>query len=160
MTLDNSKTIISIRIKLFGATVTLLAYIVLTYIAKMIKYPLLGMSDTAWTLILVGLYLIYASYPMYLNYQYIFYSDEGENILLRYFTAGIIGGRKNSIEISKKAFSGYKTSTGLFGLTQSIILFQKFQEGIARYPPVYISALSREERKKIIRSLNQHINKD
>jgi len=97
---------------------------------------------------------------MYLNYQYIFYSDEGENILLRYFTAGIIGGRKNSIEISKKAFSGYKTSTGLFGLTQSIILFQKFQEGIARYPPVYISALSREERKKIIRSLNQHINKD
>ena len=60
MTFDNSKTIISLRIKLFGATVIILAFIVLTYIAKMIKYPLLGMSDTAWTLILVGLYFAYA----------------------------------------------------------------------------------------------------
>ena len=55
MTFDNSKTIISLRIKLFGATVLLLAFIVLTYIAKMIKFPLLGMSDTTWTLILVGI---------------------------------------------------------------------------------------------------------
>ena len=109
MTFDNSKTIISLRIKLFGATVIILAYIVLTYIAKMIKYPLLGMSDTTWTLILVGLYLAYAFMPMILNYQYIYFSDEGENIVFRYFTAGIVGGRKNSIEINKRSFSGYKT---------------------------------------------------
>ena len=97
MTFDNSKTIISIRIKLFGATVIILAFIVLTYIAKMIKYPLLGMSDTTWTLILVVLYLAYAFMPMYLNYQYIYFSDEGESIILRYFSAGIVGGKKNSI---------------------------------------------------------------
>jgi hypothetical protein len=160
MTLDNSKTIISLRIKLFGATVAILAYIVLTYIAKLIKFPLLGMSDTTWTLILLGVYLLYAFYPMYLNYQYIYYSDEGENIILRYFTAGIIGGKKNSIEINKKAFSGYKTESGLFGLTRSIILFQKFREGVAKYPQVHISALSREEWKKIMRSLDQNVIKE
>ena len=63
MTFDNSKTIINIRIKLFGATLLFLAYIILTYVAKMIKYPLLGMSDTFWTLILVGLYLVILFYP-------------------------------------------------------------------------------------------------
>jgi hypothetical protein len=156
MTFDNSKTIISLRIKLFGATVILLAYIVLTYIAKMIKYPLLGMSDTAWTLILVGLYFVYALLPMFLNYQYIYFSDEGECIIIRYFTAGIIGGRKNSIEINKKVFSGYKTASRFFGIIQSITLYQKFQEGTAKYPPVYISALSREERSKIFKSLKQY----
>ena len=160
MTFDNSKTIISLRIKLFGATVIILSYIVLTYIAQIIKYPLLGMSDTAWTLILLGLYFAYAFLPMVLNYQYIYFSDEGENIVIRYFTAGIIGGRKNSIEINKKGFSGYKTETRLFGLIQSIILYQKFQEGIAKYPPVYISALSREERSKLLRSLNQYIGRE
>ena len=160
MTFDNSKTIISLRIKLFGATVIILSYIVLTYIAKMIKYPLLGMSETTWTLILVGLYLVYAFLPMFLNYQYIYFSDEGENIVFRYFTAGIVGGKKNSIEINKKTFSGYKTDSRFFGLIKSIILFQKFQEGVAKYPPVYISVLSREERTKIIRSLNQYIVKD
>ena len=160
MTFDNSKTIISLRIKLFGATVVILAFIVLTYIAKMIKYPLLGMSDTTWTLILVGLYLAYAFMPMFLNYQYIFFSDDGESIIFRYFSAGIVGGKKNSIEISKRAFSGFRIDSRFFGLIHTITLFHKFPEGNAKYPPVYISALSKEERTKIIRLLNQHVIKE
>jgi hypothetical protein len=160
MTFDNSRTIISLRIKLFGATIVFLTYIVLTYIAKMIKYPLLGMSDTTWTLLLVSIYLVYAFYPVYLNYQYIYFSDEGENIIIRYFTAGIVGGKKNSVEIFKRTFSGYKTESRLFGLILSITLFQQFKEGVAKYPPVYISALNREERSKIFRSLNQYTNRE
>jgi hypothetical protein len=156
MTFDNSKTIIGLRIKLFGATVTILTYIVLTYIAEIIKYPLLGLSDTAWTLILVGIYFGYALLPMFLNYQYIHFSDEGENIVIRYFTAGIIGGRKNSIEINKSGFAGYKSETRFFGLIKSLTLYQKVQKGIATYPLVYISALSGEERSKLFRSLNQY----
>jgi hypothetical protein len=93
---------------------------------------------------------------MVLNYQYISYSDEGENLVFRYFTSGIIGGRKNSIEINKNGFSGYKTESRFFGLIQSITLYQKFQEGLAKYPPVYLSALSKEERAKLFRSLNQY----
>jgi len=154
MTFDNSKTIISLRIKLFGATIVFLAYVVLTYVAKMIKYPLWGMSDTAWTVILVGIYLFIAFLPIYLNYQFIFFSDEGEVIVFRYFTAGIVGGKKNSVEINKKSFSGYKIESRFFGLIQSITLSQQFKEGVAKYPPIYISALSREEKAKIIKSLN------
>ena len=156
MTFDNSKTIINIRIKLFGATIAFLAFIVLTYIAKMIKYPLLGMSDTFWTVMLVGIYLIIAFLPSFLNYQFVFFSDDSEKIVIRYFTAGIVGGRKNSVEIDKRTFSGYKIESRLFGLIQSITLFQKYQEGVAEYPKIYISALSRKERTKIIKSLNSY----
>ncbi|MEI6048775.1 MAG: hypothetical protein WCS03_07740 [Bacteroidota bacterium] len=154
MTFDNSRTIISLRLKLFAATVLFLAYIILTYVAELIKYPLLGMSDTVWTLILVAIYLFVIFLPMSLNYQFVSYSDEGETIIFRYFSAGIVGGRKNSVEIDKKTFSGYKIENRLFGLKQSIILFQQFKDGVAKYPPVYISALTREERVKVIRSLN------
>jgi hypothetical protein len=154
MTFDNSRTIISLRIKLFVATIVFFAYIILTYFAKMLKFPLLGMSDTAWTFILVAIWFLFAFMPMFLNYQFIFFSDDSEKIVFRYFTAGLVDGRKNSVEIDKKSFSGYKIETRFFGLIQSIILFQKFQEGVAKYPPVYISALSREDRAKIIKSLN------
>lgn len=154
MTFNNSKTIINLRIKLFGATVAFLAFIVLTYIAKMIKYPLLGLSDTAWTVMLVGIYLVIVFLPMFLNYQYIFYSDDSEKIVIRYFTTGMFGGKKNSVEIDKNTFSGFKTETRLFGLIQSITLFQHFKEGVAEYPRIYISALSRKERAKVIKSLN------
>ena len=154
MTFDNSKTIISLRIKLFAATVVFLAYVVLTYIAKIIKFPLLGMSDTTWTLILVAIYLIIAFLPMILNYQYVFYSDDTEKIIFRYFTAGIVGGRKNTVEIDKRTLSGYEIVPELFGLRQKITLYQRFNEGVAKYPPFYISALSRDERAKMVKSLN------
>jgi len=156
MTFDNSRTIISLRIKIFGVSILLAAYIILSYAAKLIKFPLLGISDTAWTLIFVAIWLFLAFLPMFLNYQFISYSDEGEIIVFRYFTAGIVGGKKNSVEINKKTFSGYKVESRFFGLIQSITLFQQFNQGVAKYPPVYISALNREEKAKVLRSLNSY----
>ncbi len=157
MTLDNSRTIISLRIRLFFAMVILIAFLILAYFAKIIKFPLLGMSDTVWILILVGINILIAFFPMILNYQYIFYSDDSEKIVIRYFMAGIAGGKKNSVEIDKKSFSGFKINTRFFGLIRSITLFQKFREGVAEYPPVYISALSAKEKDKVIRSLNSYV---
>ena len=156
MTFDNSKTIISFRIKLFVATVLFLVYLILTYVAKIIEFPLLGLSDIIWTVILVALWLFIAFLPMLLNYQFVYFSDDGENIVFRYFNAGIAGGKNNSIEINKRTFSGYKTEKKLFGLDVSIILFQKVNTGIAKYPPVHISALNREQRAKVFKSLNQY----
>jgi hypothetical protein len=154
MTFDNSKTIISLRIKLFVATVVLLAYLAMAYVIELIKFPLLGMGDTPWTVLFIVIWVILAFMPMVLNYQYISFSDDGDFIIFRYFTAGMVGGKKNSVEINKNSFAGYKTETRFFGMIQSIILYQNFQEGTARYPPVYITALSDEEKKKVFKSLS------
>lgn len=160
MTLDNSKTIISLRIKIFTATVLLITWFVLTYFAEIIRFPLLGISDTVWTIIMVSLWVLYAIYPMVLNYQYVSYSDEGDSIVFRYFMAGIVGGRKNSIEINKSNFAGYKTESKYFGLMRSVILFQQLREGVAKYPPVYISNLTGKEKAKVLNSLYLHSPKD
>jgi hypothetical protein len=160
MTFDNSRTIISLRIRIFIATVLLLGYIVLAYLIEIIKFPLLGISDTIWTVILVSIYLVLAFYPMALNYQYIYYSDDGDYIIFRYFTTGIVSGKKNSIEISKSSFAGYKKESAFFGLDKSLILYQQIAEGVAKYPPVYISILTRKERAKVLNSLYLHTPKD
>ena len=117
----------------------------------MIKFPLLGMSDTTWTLILVGIYLVIAFMPMVLNYQYIYFSDEGENIVFRYFTAGIVGGKKNSVEINKRSFSGYKIETRFFGLDTEYYSFSEVSGRQLQNIRLFISVLfHREERSKII----------
>lgn len=156
MTFDNSKTIIGVRIKLFTVTIIFIGYLILAYAADIIKFPLLGLDDTTWTVVLAAIWIFIALLPMFLNYQYIFYSDDTEKIIIRYFSAGIVGGRKNSLEIDKRTFSGYKTETKLFGLTTSLTLFQKFAEGVAKYPPVWISALSKEEKSKLFKALNSY----
>jgi hypothetical protein len=159
MTFDNSKTIISLRIKLFVATILFIGYIILAYAAKIIKFPVFGLSDIVWTLILVALWLIISFLPMVLNYQYVSYSDEGESIVFRFFTTGIVGGKKNSVEINKSVFAGYTTESKLLGLSKSLILFQKVGQGTAKYPPIYITALSRRERAKLFSSLNSYVPK-
>jgi len=160
MTFDNSKTIIGLRIKIFIATVLLLTYFILTYISETLSYPLLGMSDAVWTIILVCIYFIFAFYPMVLNYQYIYFSDEGEIIVFRYFNAGIVGGRKNTIEIKKDNFAGYETKIRYFGLMQSVTLFQQLREGVAKYPPIYISNLTGKEKARVLNSLYLYTPKD
>lgn len=156
MTFDNSRSIIGLRIKLFSATILFLTYITLVYVAKIIKFPLFGLSDTVCTVTLVVIYLIIAILPVILNYQFIFFSDDTEKIVFRYFTSGITGGKKNSVEIDKRSFGGFKIETRFFGLIQSIILFQNFREGVAKYPPIYISALSKEEKAKLLNALNAY----
>jgi hypothetical protein len=160
MTFNNFKNIIGLRIRMFAITVILIVYLVLTYVAQIIKFPLFGISDTLATVTLVAIYLFLVFLPMYLNYQFVSYSDDDDKIVFRYFTAGIIGGRKNSVAIDKRNFSGYEVKSGFFGLKKSIILFQNFREGVAKYPPVYISGLTRKEREKVIRSLSQYVPKE
>jgi hypothetical protein len=122
-----------------------------------IKYPVLGMGDTAWTLIFVAIFVIITFYPMVLNYQFIFYSDEGEDIILRYFSSGMISGRKNSVEINKRTFTGYQINSKFFGLVKSLVLFQRIKDRTAKYPPVYITALKKEEKAKLLQSLNSFV---
>jgi hypothetical protein len=156
MTFDNTKTVYGIRIKLFIATVLLLAYVALVYAAKIIKFPLFGIGETAATLILVGIYLIVAFLPMALNYQYVWFSDEGESLVFRYFSAGIVGGRKNSVEIRKISFAGYKIEKKFFGLSRSLYLYQNVGSKTAKYPPIHISALPADLMGKLISTLNQY----
>ena len=159
MTFDNSKTIINLRIWLFFATILLIAWIIVVFVAKMIPFPLLGLSETAWTLILVGIYLIILFFPMILSYQYVWFSDDEEHIVIRYFFAGMVGGKKNSVSINKRTFAGYKYEKKKLGFDKSIILYQKIGQGIAKYPPIHISALSRDQKQKLFSLLDQYSQK-
>ena len=156
MTLDNAKMIISLRLKLLIATLLFLTYILLAYPARVIRFPLLGVGETIWTVILTLLYVIVVFQPVLLNYQYIYFSDDGEVIILRYFNAGIFGKKKNSVEISKPVFLGYHVDRKVFGLIQSITMYARLKQGRAKYPPVFISALKKAEKEKIFTALNNY----
>jgi hypothetical protein len=155
MTFDNSRTIIMLRIELFVTSIILLSFVILSYFTRILKFPLLGLSETTWTLILVSIWLLIVFLPIILNYQFISYSDDGEKIVFRYFSSGVFGGKKNSVEIDKKSFSGYKAESRLFGLLHTITLFQQYKEGVAKYPPIWLSALTKAERDRIILALGK-----
>lgn len=153
MTFDNSRRIIGSRLVLFAATFPFLAFIFLAYVPKMLKFPLLGISETVWVVTLSAAYVLVAYYPTLLKYNYIYFSDDGKAIIIRYYSAGIIKGARHSVEIPKQSFSGFSKGNLIPRLIPYIILYEKRQGKIAKYPPVYLTALKRSEREKIYRSL-------
>lgn len=64
MTFDNSKTIINFRIRLFFATLFAITWIALAYLIKLIKFPLLGIDDGIWTLVIMVIWALIAFMPM------------------------------------------------------------------------------------------------
>lgn len=133
-----------------------LTFLLLAFVASVIKFPFWGISKSVWTILFTVCFLIIIFLPVLLNYQYIYFSDEGDTIIFRYYTSGFLEGKKNSVEIGKKTFSGFTIDKSFFGLIQSITLYQRLKEGVAKYPPVYISALKRRDKESIIESLNSY----
>lgn len=154
MTIDNGKTIIRLRLNLFIATVLFIAYLFFAYFDKSLRFPLWGLNDTQFTLILVGIYLLLAFYPMILGYNFIYFSDDGPSILFRYYSVGLIKGKKRSIEIDKGRFTGYHIS-GFF-LNRKIALSQRLDRRDATYPPVNITSLSKTERSRLCTMLDNY----
>lgn len=154
MTLNNSKSIVSLKIRARTAIILFITYLILAYAARVIKFPLLGISSAAWTIFFSACFLFIIFFPVVLKYQYVFYSDEGNEIMFRYFTTGVVEGKKNSVEINKKTFTGFTLEKKFLGLIQSITLYQRLKDGVAKYPPIFISALNRRDKEKIVSSLN------
>lgn len=154
MTLDNGKTIIQLRLNLLIATVIFIIYLFFAYFEKKIRFPLLGLSETDATLILVGIYLFLAFYPMIFKYNYIYFSDDGPSVVLRFYSIGIIKGARKSIEIEKKRFLGYKKKESL--VSRSVSLIERADRREAIYPPVSITSLNKKERTKLFTMLDRY----
>jgi len=156
MTINNSKSVINLKLLLRISIIFYLAFLVLTLAAGIIKFPLLGIGKAAWIIILTLCFLIIMLIPLIMNYQYIFFSDEGDTIIFRYYTTGLFSGNKNSVEIEKRTFSGFTLDKSFLGLIQSVTLYQRMKEGVAKYPPIFISGLKRQEKEAILQSLTSY----
>ncbi len=91
--------------------------------------------------------------------NFVSYSDEGEMIVVRYYPLSMFTSRKHSIEIPKKQFVKFELKPFLFSTQQKLILVQNFRNKEAKYPPICLSALDKEDKEKMLESLGKYIHK-
>ena len=96
-------------------------------------------------------------YPLLFKYQYLYFSDVGPKLVFRYYTVGIIRGKNRSVEIPKKDFAGYTREKSYLGTIGYLILKQRIDRRVAKYPPVYITSLTKSEINKITDVLDRYI---
>ena len=113
----------------------------------LLNYTLYGIAS-------VGVFSLWYLYFHVADYQFIEYSDEGDQILLRYFKAVSFGSKAyHSIEFPKQILQNAHFENSVFGKLSDITFIIRTKRGIAEYPSVSLSAVQMEDRIKIQESL-------
>lgn len=152
MIIDISRTIIRKNLASLISAIVVTIMVVVLLIAPMDDF----LDDVPNSLIAVFLalaYVIYVLYNAFRNYNYIYYNDETDKLILRYFSPGVFSEKKNSIEFPKSEFADFKLISFFMGYREKLVLYRNTRKGLASYPPVSLTALSYIERAMLLRSL-------
>lgn len=140
------------------------------YIAAIIFFPLLvgllvtdfidkqvfGLSKYYLAVIATLIYLGHNYYEYLKDYKYIYFSDEeNRKILLRYVSLMPFNNKRYSVEINKADLHSYKINRSSLNLRQELVLYVKTPQGIAKYPPISITALSEDQINQLKKALNK-----
>ncbi len=87
---------------------------------------------------------------------FVSYNDQGEKIVVRFYPVSMFTNRKNSIEIPKQHFVKYELKPFLFKTQHYLILHQNFRGKAVVYPQISLSALDKEDREKMLESLEKY----
>ncbi len=107
-------------------------------------------------ILLALIYIIINLYNYLRRPYFVSYSDQSEMIVVRYYPLSLFTSRKHSIEIPKQQLIGYELHSFLFGTQQRLVLIQHFRNRTAKYPPISLSAMDREDRERMLQSLDRY----
>lgn len=144
MRINNKKKIVLIR-RIFFLTSLCIALAAF----MLFFFDMMGM-----VLISIGVFSLWYLYFHVADYQFIEFRNENGKVQLRYYKAISIGSPKFSeIEFPQNILKDVFFDNSIFGKMSDITLVVRTKRGPAEYPSISLSALNKEERKKMADSL-------
>lgn len=150
MKFDNGTALYRIMKKELITTLVFAAVFSISFL-DIYKTPFLPLEGYQFAILITLFFLLVAFFWYGKNYSYFSFDNTGENIIIKYFriTPKIFQTKPKMIRIPKSSFAKYTIKTSFMGARKALFLFQKTKQGIVKYPPIYITALSPDEIKKL-----------
>ncbi|MFC2136948.1 hypothetical protein ACFLTE_02120 [Bacteroidota bacterium] len=157
MIIDNQRTIIKTKVrKLFFALIAC-GIVVSFFTTSLKKIDVLGLTNSQAAIAVAVLYFLYYFYHIFIDPYYIYFSDEGEKIIIRFYSARSASSKKMALEIPKSDFHHFEIEKAIINQKDKLSIFQKTGKGVFKYPSICLSALSSVEKKSLLSSLNKYV---
>lgn len=118
----------------------------------------LALKQDIAVMITVGVFVVYVGISQFANLCYVFFSTENSKVLIKYYPViSILKKEYDSIEFPQKALVGFKVEKAL-GFSDLQIAI-KTKRGIAEYPSISLSALSKNEIEQVKSALTEILSK-
>ncbi|SHF72175.1 hypothetical protein SAMN05444274_10817 [Mariniphaga anaerophila] len=138
MTISNKQKIAFLR-RIFFLVSLIIALIILALF--LLDYTLYGLAG-------IGVFALWFLYFQVADYQFIEFDDANGKVLLRYYKAVRFGKVSfNSIEFPQSMLYSAHFDNSVFGRMSDLTLVVKTRRGIAEYPSVSLTALTKEQRR-------------
>jgi len=111
--------------------------------------PLQGVHKTVIYCALSFFLILFYWYQYNMKYTYFYFSNNGRNLIFKFYSMRIFSGKPRTIEIPKTDFRKYEIQTNFFKKRKSLILYQRTLNGVAKYPPISLSLLSKKQIKDL-----------
>ncbi|MBL7111718.1 MAG: hypothetical protein ISS19_07235 [Bacteroidales bacterium] len=157
MQFDNQKTTIRSFLRKMLVTIIFGVAIIAVMMLKFFNKPFYGLERYTIVLILLGLYIGIMVFTYSLKRNYIYFNDDGEAIILRYYPIRPIARKKSAIEIPKTSLVKFEIRKSFFGLKKTLFLYQKVKNKVARYPAIGLTALNKKELESISTQLSKYV---
>lgn len=109
-------------------------------------------------IILISVIYVAINWINYLKRPFfVSYNDQGEKIIVRYYAVSMFTNRKNSIEIPKQQFVKYELKPFLLKSQHYLVLYQNFRGKVVPYPRISLSAMEKEDRLRMLQSLDKYV---
>jgi hypothetical protein len=116
----------------------------------------LPIDPTARILICAGLSVIFLAFYWFqykMAYTYFYFSNNNKNLVFRFYSLRNFYGKPRTIEIAKMSFMKYDITASFFNKRESLVLYQKTAKGVAKYPPISLTLLSKNQKTELKRAL-------
>jgi len=157
MKVDNKRNTYRIWLSRLVITIVFTLVILLILFLPWFDNPDSGVTKYHVIILISLVYIIINLYNYLKRPNFVSYSDEGEMLIMRYYSLSLFNSKKHSIEIPKKQLIKFELEAFLFGSQQRIILVQNFRKKVAKYPPISLSAVDKEDQQRIIQSLSKYV---
>lgn len=141
------------RTKTFAVVLFTLSLVLITVFAS-VSSEIKILACGGVGLIFLALY----GYQYMMRYTYFYFSNNNKNLVFRFYMLHGFRDKPKTIEIAKINFYRYEIISEFFGRRESLILYQKTPKGIAKYPPISLTLLTKNQKTELKRALYATLN--
>lgn len=133
---------------------------VLVYVALLVLSLIFGWSQSnRFELVITIVFALGMFFAFGKRFCYVYFNNEGPKVIIRYSPLQPLTYGNYSVEFYKKDFFKYQIVKSFFGLRQSLVVYVKTPQGVAKYNPISLATLKHEEIKRITDSLDVYLKK-
>ncbi len=157
MIIDNQKTVIRIFLRKMLLAIITVVIIVAMLATDWFKPKLLGVTQYQWIILVAGIYILLMAGSWLRGLNYLYFNDKGDKLIIRYYAIRPLGRRKKAVQIPKTALAKYEIIKTNLGLKKVLILHQHVKNKTAKYPPIGITSLTRDELFRLEKHLSLYV---